>query len=128
MGEDVKRLKQCLPLFDLRGTTGRAVLQVAREFIGLCLLHAERGPSFYVNPHSTLLAGRVDQHTRPFERLPRQLKCREVSNENSSNSLTALLTDLESRSENAKRLFGVGTRQWSEEVAAALRDIPPALE
>jgi DNA primase len=56
MGEDVERLKQRLPLLDYL----RQQNWIARpagngpEFVGLCPLHPETRPSFYVNTHKNL--------------------------------------------------------------------------
>ena len=56
MGEDFEQLKQRLPLLDYL----RHQHWVARptgqgsEFVGLCPLHPETRPSFYVNAHKNL--------------------------------------------------------------------------
>lgn len=56
MGEDLERLKRRFPLLEyLQGHhwTGRSVGNGA-EFVGLCPLHQETRPSFYVNPIKNL--------------------------------------------------------------------------
>jgi DNA primase len=56
MGEDLERLKQRLPLLEYlqrHHWTGRPV-GTGSEFVGLCPLHEETHPSFYVNPHKNL--------------------------------------------------------------------------
>lgn len=56
MGEDLERLKQRLPLLDyLRqlNWSGRPTAQ-GSEFVGLCPLHPETRPSFYVNGRKNL--------------------------------------------------------------------------
>ena len=56
MGEDLERLKQRLPLLEYlqqHDWTGRPV-GTGSEFVGLCPLHEETHPSFYVNPHKNL--------------------------------------------------------------------------
>ncbi len=56
MGEDVEKLKQRLPLLDylrLQHWSGRPTGR-GSEFVGLCPLHPETRPSFYVNAHKNL--------------------------------------------------------------------------
>jgi DNA primase len=56
MGEDLGRLKQRLPLLDYlrqQNWTGRRAGQ-GPEFVGLCPLHPETRPSFYVNARKNL--------------------------------------------------------------------------
>ena len=56
MGEDLEQLKQRLPLLDYlrqQNWTARPVGR-AGEFVGLCPLHAETRPSFYVNARRNL--------------------------------------------------------------------------
>ena len=56
MGEDLAQLKQRLPLLDYlrqQNWSGRPAGQ-DREFVGLCPLHPESRPSFYVNARKNL--------------------------------------------------------------------------
>ena len=56
MGEDLEQLKQRLPLLDFlrqQNWTGRLAGQ-GPEFVGLCPLHPETRPSFYVNARKNL--------------------------------------------------------------------------
>jgi hypothetical protein len=56
MGEDFERLKQRFPLLEYlqrHHWTGRPV-GTGSEYVGLCPLHEETHPSFYVNPHKNL--------------------------------------------------------------------------
>jgi len=56
MGEDLEQLKRRLPLLDYlrqRNWTGRPAGQ-GPEFVGLCPLHHETRPSFYVNARKNL--------------------------------------------------------------------------
>ena len=56
MGEDLEQLKQRLPLLDYlrqQNWTGRPAGQ-GPEFVGLCPLHPETRPSFYVNARKNL--------------------------------------------------------------------------
>ena len=56
MGEDVEKLKQRLPLLDYlrqQKWTGRPA-GYGSEFVGLCPLHEETRPSFYVNARKNL--------------------------------------------------------------------------
>jgi DNA primase len=56
MGEDLEKLKQRLPLLDYlqqQNWSGRPTGQAA-EFIGLCPLHPESRPLFYVNARKNL--------------------------------------------------------------------------
>jgi DNA primase len=56
MGEDLEQLKQRLPLLDYlrqQNWTARLVGH-GPEFVGLCPLHSETRPSFYVNAHKNL--------------------------------------------------------------------------
>ena len=56
MSGDLERLKQCIPLLEYlqrHNWSGRP--SAARsEFVGLCPLHADSRPSFYVNPRKNL--------------------------------------------------------------------------
>ena len=57
MGEDVENLKQRLPLLDYlrqRNWTARPAGHGSSEFVGLCPLHQEDRPSFYVNARKNL--------------------------------------------------------------------------
>ncbi len=56
MGEDLEKLKQCLPLLEYlrqRNWSGRPA-GPGSEFVGLCPLHPETRPSFYVNARKNL--------------------------------------------------------------------------
>jgi DNA primase len=56
MGKDLEQLKQRFPLLEYlqrHHWTGRPVGN-GSEFVGLCPLHEETRPSFYVNPHKNL--------------------------------------------------------------------------
>jgi DNA primase catalytic core len=56
VGEDVEKLKQRLPLLDYlrqQHWNGRPTSH-GSEFVGLCPLHPETRPSFYVNAHKNL--------------------------------------------------------------------------
>jgi len=56
MGEDLERLKQRIPLLDFlqrHHWSGHRV-GARSEFVGLCPLHEETHPSFYVNPDKNL--------------------------------------------------------------------------
>ena len=56
VGEDLEKLKQRLPLLDYlrqQNWTARPAGH-ASEFVGLCPLHPETRPSFYVNAHKNL--------------------------------------------------------------------------
>jgi DNA primase len=56
VGEDVEKLKRHLPLLDYlrqRNWTGQPAGR-SSEFVGLCPLHAETRPSFYVNARKNL--------------------------------------------------------------------------
>ncbi len=56
MGEDLERLKQRLPLLEYlqRHNWNAHRAGVAQEFVGLCPLHPETRPSFYVNARKNL--------------------------------------------------------------------------
>ena len=56
MGEDLKKIKERLPLLDYlrqQNWTARPAGH-GLEFVGLCPLHPETRPSFYVNAHKNL--------------------------------------------------------------------------
>src|SRR6516162_7610193 len=56
MGEDLKKIKERLPLLDYlrqQNWTARSAGH-GLEFVGLCPLHPETRPSFYVNAHKNL--------------------------------------------------------------------------
>ena len=57
MGEDLEKLKQRLPLLDYLRQQNWVARPAGngREFVGLCPLHAEIGPSFYVNARKNLI-------------------------------------------------------------------------
>src|SRR6266567_6540788 len=56
VGEDVEKLKQHLPLLDYLRQQNWTSQPAGRssEFVGLCPLHAETRPSFYVNARKNL--------------------------------------------------------------------------
>ena len=57
MGEDAQKLKQHRPLLDYlrqQNWTGTPTCAGSSEFVGLCPLHQETHPSFYVNAHKNL--------------------------------------------------------------------------
>jgi DNA primase len=56
VGEDVEKLKRHLPLLDYLRQRNWAGQPAGRssEFVGLCPLHAETRPSFYVNARKNL--------------------------------------------------------------------------
>lgn len=56
MGEDLKRLKQRIPLLEYlqRHHWSGHPVGARSEFVGLCPLHEETEPSFYVNAHKNL--------------------------------------------------------------------------
>lgn len=56
MGEDLERLKQSLPLLEYlqRHNWNAHPAGIAQEFVGLCPLHRETRPSFYVNVRKNL--------------------------------------------------------------------------
>jgi DNA primase len=56
MGEDLEKLKQRLPLLDYLRRQNWTARPVGRggEFVGLCPLHSETRPSFYVNARKNL--------------------------------------------------------------------------
>ena len=56
MGEDLERLKQRIPLLDFlqRHHWSGHRIGARSEFVGLCPLHEETHPSFYVNPDKNL--------------------------------------------------------------------------
>ena len=56
MGMDLERLKQCIPLLEYlqqHNWTARSA-GIAQEFLGLCPLHKDTRPSFYVNARRNL--------------------------------------------------------------------------
>jgi DNA primase len=61
MGEDLERLKQRIPLLDfLQRHHWTGYHAGARsEFVGLCPLHEETHPSFYVNACKNVLLPRL---------------------------------------------------------------------
>jgi DNA primase len=56
VGEDLEKLKQRLPLLDYLRRQNWTARPVGRggEFVGLCPLHPETRPSFYVHAHKNL--------------------------------------------------------------------------
>jgi DNA primase len=56
MGMDLERLKQCIPLLEYlqqHNWTARSA-GISQEFVGLCPLHRDTRPSFYVNARKNL--------------------------------------------------------------------------
>src|SRR6266566_2007764 len=56
MREDLQQLKHCIPLLEYlqqRNWTAHRI-SAREEFVGLCPLHAETRPSFYVNARKNL--------------------------------------------------------------------------
>ena len=56
MGENLKKIKERLPLLDYLRHQNWAARPAGHglEFVGLCPLHPETRPSFYVNAHKNL--------------------------------------------------------------------------
>ena len=76
MGKDLERLKQHFPLLEYlqrHHWTGRPVGN-GSEFVGLCPLHEENHPSFYVNPHKNLFQ-RAPQTSSTLPTPPRAQPC-----------------------------------------------------
>ncbi len=70
MGEDLEKLKQRLPLLEYlrqRNWSGRPARQ-GSEFVGLCPLHPETRPSFYVNARKNLSAGALERAASFYQR------------------------------------------------------------
>jgi DNA primase len=54
VGEDVERIKRRMPLLDyLRQHNWKGRLTGRSEYVGICPLHQESQPSFYVNTRKT---------------------------------------------------------------------------